>query len=534
MSQALLDDDAVARFLAEGYLALQPAELGDAFHERMFQAASELYDEGTRVGGDALHLQHYGDNLLARIPQLGALLDCPTVAGALASLLGEGYALHPHHYVHAASERDQGFHQDGNLPWNERGHYRSHRPAWAMLFYYPQQVTEANGPTEVLPGSQYWTRDFERGQGWRRGDPIDPAFNAEAGTGQDLALRDRRLDESLRKFGVADLQRRRLPLPAGSAVLAHYDLFHRGARQHPTCRERRYMYKFYFMRTQEPHRPTWRNRTAKMPAIAGALAATRGIVASHWAWLRGAQPEPDAAPANAAAALTDAAAEDARMQAAYALGFSARTDAAALRALADALRSDVEAVRRASGYALGVAGDAALDTLLNAANDADARVRRIAVFAVGETRSCEPRAAAALAKRLQDEDDLVRSNAASALGCLGRCQPLPRRVVHALLGRLDPKAEGVNTNLGPPHRSTVRESIAGALLQLARNQRLDDAQLQAFATAGLADPDRYVRGLAAEALRGLAHNSAPAWLQALLQLLSRSQFHALDGRGAVL
>ena len=215
----LLDDDQMSQFLADGYVVLRPRELAPDFHREMFRTASALYDEGRRAGGETVHLQYFG-----------------------------GYVLHPHHYVHASSHRDQGFHQDGNLPWNERGHYRSHRPNWAMLFYYPQDVTPENGPTEVLPGSQYWTRDFERAERWHPGDAIDRSFNEEVATHPDLDYRDRRLAESLRGLGIDGLVPRRLPLPAGSVLLAHYDLVHRGVRQHPDFHGRRYMYKFYFLR----------------------------------------------------------------------------------------------------------------------------------------------------------------------------------------------------------------------------------------------------------------------------------------------
>ena len=61
-----------------------------------------------------------GTNLRARIPALEDFLNAGTVQGALTSVLGEDFVLHPHHFVHEASTNDQSFHQDGNLPWNDR------------------------------------------------------------------------------------------------------------------------------------------------------------------------------------------------------------------------------------------------------------------------------------------------------------------------------------------------------------------------------------------------------------------------------
>ena len=515
----LLDDDQMSRFLGEGYLALQPPELKSDFHRWMFEAASDLYDEGKRAGGDTVHLQYFGDNVVARVPGILELLDCPTVTGALRSVLGDGYVLHPHHYVHASTHRDQGFHQDGNLPWNERGHYRSHRPNWAMLFYYPQDVTPENGPTEILPGSQYWTRDFERGKRWHPGDGIDRSFNEEVSADPDLDYRDRRLAESLRGLGIEGLSPTRPPLLAGTVLLAHYDLMHRGVRQHPDFQGRRYMYKFYFLRTQEPDGPSWRNG-APRPTCPGPFPANRPIVERNWAWLRGETAEfgPRAID------LADARTEDTRLEAAYVLGGRARSEDAALDALAGALVDRRESVRRASGYGLGIAGDRALDVLCAAATYPDAPVRRVAVFAIGETRSTEERAIATLAGRLADADDLVRCNAAYALGNLGRRHDLPETVTEALLARLDPEVEPDNSTNVRMTRSTVRESVAYAVLQLAANGRLSPSERERFAERAFRDHDRYVRGLAVKALVHPGAGGAPAWMRPVLTALDRGYY----------
>lgn len=528
----LLTDEQMARFLTDGYVVLQPAELSGAYHERMFGAVASLYDEGQRLGGDRLHLEHYGDNLLARRPEFAQLLECPTVVGALTSVLGEGYALHPHHYAHTSMPADQGFHQDGNLPWNERGHYRSHRPVWAMLFYYPQAVTEASGPTEVLPGTQYWTRDFEQDDGWRTFDALDLSFFTEkVGGADDLAFRDERLAQSVAQFGINGIRRERLPLVAGSVVLAHYDLFHRGTRHQPDFRGRRYMVKFYFFRTQEPRRASWRN-VATLPPAVDRHPATRPVVLANWAWLRGEEVELPPPEHDAADALLAGQTEDACVAAAYALGVAAPRDEQAKATLGTALECAVEGSRRNSAYGLGLAGDAAVPTLCQALENQDPRVRRLAAFALGETRSPLPTAERALAAHLADTDDFARCNVAYALGNLGRCHALSADTIDAMLQRLDAQVEPANTGNGPPHRSTVRESLAWALLQLARNDGLDAQQLQQFAAAGMADRDRYVRGLTAEALRGLTPQPRPSWWRPLLDALTLRQFHALDAHDA--
>ena len=186
----LLDDEQIARFLYDGFVVLEPDELGADFNALMFDPACEVHDDAGRIGGDSGRLQVIGDNLRARIPELQQLLSTPTVRGALTSVLGEDYLLHPHHFVHEASAHDQSFHQDGNLPWNDRAHYRTHRPNWAMLFYYPQRVTDDNGPTEVLPGTQYWTTNFENPDGtWHGGDALVKHGRQDALRSDDARVR---------------------------------------------------------------------------------------------------------------------------------------------------------------------------------------------------------------------------------------------------------------------------------------------------------------------------------------------------------
>ena len=44
---------------------------------------------------------------------------------------------------------------------------RSHFPRWAMIFYYPPQVTEEMGPTGIIPGAHHTTIDrTDRSQDW--------------------------------------------------------------------------------------------------------------------------------------------------------------------------------------------------------------------------------------------------------------------------------------------------------------------------------------------------------------------------------
>ena len=489
-AQHLLDDAQMSAFLADGYVVLRPAELTQAAHAKLFAEAAELYDEVRRVGGGTTHFQYLGDNLLARIPGLQDVLDAPTVTGALTSILGEGYVLHPHHFVHSAGRTDQGFHQDGNLPWNTRGYFRSHRPISAILLYYPQTVTDAMGPTEVLPGTQYWSGNFEGTETWHADDHLDRDFTAAASKVDDLAYRDERLAASLRALPFEYVERRRLTVPAGSVVITHYDLVHRGTRQQPGSSERRFMYKFFFLRTREPRAPSWLN-SRQAPDLAGALPSNEAVIARVWSWLRGDPID---------ATSTDVA------------------------ECAEQLRSPHENTRRSAGYALGYAGAAAVDALVAAMSDPEVTVRRMAAFALGETRCVMQSAIAALTAGLVDVDELVRSNSAFSLGSLARVRALPGAVIDALLDRLDPQREPDNTNSANMARSTVRECVVQALLQVASNGHLSEPQRARLVAIGLQDPDRYVRGLTVEAIRRDPNAAIPAWLGEVLAYLDTRQY----------
>ena len=518
----LLDDNQMAHFLRDGFVVLEPDGLGDDFHAAMYDAACQVHDEARAIGGDSNHLQTIGDNLRARIPDLDRLLVDPTVHGALTSVLGEDYILHPHHFVHESSADDQGFHQDGNLPWNDRAHYRTHRPNWAMLFYYPQRVTDDNGPTEVLPGTQYWTTNFEMPEGkWHRGDALDKKGRQEALRNGDVGVRDTYIDGVVESLGISGLERQRIRVPRGGVVLAHYDLMHRGTRTAPTFDGRRFMYKFYYLRSRDSDQPSWHNQAEQPPHTPG-HACLNGVVERIWQWLRGdAGWRPAVKLTNQVERIASVDAEDERIRLAYEIGWLARDDAGVAKELARLLDAEDEALRRSMVYAAGVAGSAVEAGVLGAMDSDDPRMRRVAASAAGEARLASAVAIEALFRRLVDDaDDLVRSNAAYALGNIAR---VPGANVSAkrLLARLDPTVEPDNTGNGGMSRSTVRVSVAYALCNMA----LDDSDLAVLASAGLADHDRYVRGLAAAALERHASRRAEPWLRTFVEHLARARFN---------
>ena len=522
MNANSLDDEKLAQYLRDGYVVLSPGELDADYHVAMHRAACEIHDEASAIGGDSGHLQVIGDNLRARVPHLEQLLGCATVQGAVTSALGEDFILHPHHFVHEASTGDQSFHQDGNLPWNDRAHYRSHRSNWAMLFYYPQAVTLDAGPTEVLPGTQYWTTDFEKPDGsWHKGDAVDKSLRIEELRVDDLTARDQRLQTVVDTLGVRDVARRRLEVPAGSIVLAHYDLMHRGTRRSASYDGRRFMYKFYYLRTRMPAAHSG-PRSRAMPKAASPSPAE--IVAeSAWHWLHGnVDWQPDVTLDDQLDRIVCATAEDERVPLAYEIGWLARANTGVREQLRDLLFSEVEAVRRSAAYAVGIAGPACAPMLIEAMASADPRIRRIGAYASGEADASTPEVIEALFGLLDsDEDDLVRSNAAYALGWLGR-RPDADVSAARLLAKLSPAVEPDNTANGGMSRSTVRVDVMYALCNLAT---LADAELASLAEHGLRDGDRYVRGLAVALLEREARQRGAPWLRAFVTHLVRTRFN---------
>ncbi|MCY4012881.1 MAG: phytanoyl-CoA dioxygenase family protein [Gammaproteobacteria bacterium] len=519
----LLDDAQMTQYLRDGFVVFSPEELGEDFHDALYAAACEVHDEARAIGGDSNHLQVIGDNLRARIPRLEEFLYGDTVQGALRSVLGDDFVLHPHHFVHEASTSDQSFHQDGNLPWNDRAHYRSHRPNWAMLFYYPQAVTLEAGPTEVLPGTQYWTTDFEKDDGtWHRGDAVDKNLRHGELANDDLVARDRRIQAVVDLLGIDGIRRHKIEVPAGGAVLAHYDLMHRGSRMNAAFEGRRFMYKFYYFRARDPETPTWCNG-AEAPVGASRNPSIEPIVDTAWHWLRG---ETDwcaqVVHADQVERIQCAKAEDERVRLAYEIGALARHDGGMRHHLRTLLFSDTEALRRNTVYAIGIAGSVCEPIVMEAMASPDARVRRVGAYAAGEARIDSSAVIEALFALLEaDADDLVRSNAAYALGLIGRGSTglvSPAR----LLKRLDPAVEADNTTNGGMYRSTVRVNVIYAVCNL---RALDNADLQVVADIGLKDRDRYVRGLAVALLERHALARGEPWMGKLVAHLAQTRFN---------
>ncbi|MCY3737662.1 MAG: HEAT repeat domain-containing protein [Gemmatimonadaceae bacterium] len=481
----LLSDEQMRDYIANGYLVLDTS-LPAALHEEIYRRTSEVLEKEGNPG----------NNILPRVPQLRQVFEDPSLRGALTSVLGPDYIMHSHRHCHVnrGGSDGGGTHKDSYWGFNRLP--RNHRTRWAMLFYYPQDVTIANGPTGVVPGSQ----NYMAKESWETAGEAEPCLGA-----------------------------------AGTAVLVHFDLWHRAFPNHTD--DTRFMMKFQFTRMSEPAAPTWRSERRDWPGGNGLGNRHDAMWRSAWSWHRG---EPFEAPAAGGGAeaidrLRGGDLEE-RLDAATALG-GPGASAAGVAALRDALRDEAEPVRLNAGYGLGAAGEDAVDALVDALDDeaeaaglnaayglaaaggaaepalieacgaASDSSRGYAAFALGEM-GAGPDAVEAVAGLAGDSSELVRRNAADALGTMrGR----PEAAVPAL------------QELLADEDAQVRFDAAYALARRGP----EAAPATEALVAALDDGNRYVRNHSVEALQRIG---TPRAREALYDFLTISRWCPITNR----
>ena len=449
-----LTGEQLREFVARGFLTLR-SSLPPSYHRVIFERVDELW------GG----IGHFGNNLLPLIPELNELFEDPVVKGALASVLGDAYAMHPHRALHAnpPGSDEQGFHKDSY--WGYVRRVRNHRPRWVMIMYCPQDTELDKGPTAVMDGSQHLNQRPE-------------AFCDE------------------------------VPIagPAGSFVLIHYDIWHRKMKNHTDVG--RYMFKFEFVRLKPtvvatPGAPEPWRKPCRAPAV-----DLSPVWQSTWDWLLGQDvPVADgAAVADRTASIDDLGADDEAVgvNAGYRLGFNFQT-----RRLLDALDTNPapheskrryadngqiwreDAVVRNAAHGLVQVGDAAVPGLIDVIGNGTPRGRKHAAFALGEIGAVD--AGPALIDGLGDEDVHVRIAAAEAIGLIA-----PSVATRdALLSALDDPASEVRFDAA---LSLVRAAVCGT-------PELMSDSVGALEGA-LFDTNRYVSAYAAQALERIGTREA--------------------------
>ena len=433
-----LNDEQVRRFICDGVLVLDSG-LAPEVHRN-------IYD---KIRWNNTHEFNMGNNVLPRIAELQQVLDAPAIHGALQSILGDDYMLHPHRFMHASEPVDEAdrnlslngsehgvlmgkgssgnscWHQDGQIPMSRA---RYHVPRLAMILYFPQDTPAERGPTRVIPGTHL--------QPYLQKSDFPYAF-------------------------VGD------HIKAGTCLLIAFDIAH--AALSNLTDSSRYMVKFIFLRTRTPVGPSWDGgEVGWQPPKARLGRYDHGETWSYiWDWMRGA---PRFASGKASVSKdvqkwmgflhdTD---QEIRLKAIYTL---AAMGADAIGPLTESLLrnagqerevtcpymidksgafvpigdpnvrrwNDVAYTLQDEAYALGAMGEVAVEPMMKLLGHDDAWIRINAAFALGEIGPPAARAMPELAKLLDDERHQVARATLDAMGCIGTnmhaALPAVRRVL---------------------------------------------------------------------------------------------------------
>ena len=379
----LLNDSQMQQFIVNGYVTVK-ADFPRPFHQSVYAQAEEIFSTQGNPG----------NGILPAIPQLADLFSHPAVTGALTSILGPGYAMHPHRHCHLTPPRQsaQRHHQDS---YEEDKNVRHHRTRWAMAFYYPQDVTVDMGPTSVLPASQYYT--------------------------------SRNQAEKIEEYLLRG--------EAGTVTVVHYDLWHRATTNRSDCN--RYMMKFLFCRMTEPTAPSWENTSPVWPASAAGNHLPK-LWQSVWSWHLGSggpsQGRDAADIDNGTTAELEGAVqgesgdlpEVVQLEEVYRLAGQRQQG---VRRLMKMLSEEAPALlnhnlsaqhtnpsQLVSGFGLSAQGSAAVPHLLNTLRSQKWSLRAAAADILGDIGLPAAAAVPHLIDSLEDDAEWVRRNATEALG----------------------------------------------------------------------------------------------------------------------
>ncbi|WP_138750963.1 HEAT repeat domain-containing protein [Paenibacillus sinopodophylli] len=459
----LMTDEQMIQFIREGYLILQN-ELPNELHQKvMDQIHTVLMEEGNP-----------GNNILPRVPEIRSFFETPVVRGALTGILGPDYYMHPHRHCHYNQPANQ---NPGGGLWHKDGYWsamRSHRPWWAMIFYYTQDVTEELGPTVIMPGSQY----------------------NESYPGDDKPF--------LLPTG-----------PAGTMVLVHFDLWHKASLN--TSSQDRFMLKFQFARLEAPTAPTWNCENKTFQVATGQADETLlPIWLDVWDWLNGGlaeRTEPldpkvdDHHESVRLAGLVEGDLENTALNAAYTL---ARLGEAGLRELLAILSQGSASASLRAAYGCISAGQRAVTGLIKLLDHPDSEKRSLACFALGMIGSPKEQVEQALIIALSDENIQVQRQAVEALGFIHSTSTGAVSATVQTLVRALSEEQLLQQNDYWPHQGYIANKVGySAALSLLRTGKYGAAaEVIAALTTALDSKDRYVRAYAFEALTYLRTEEA--------------------------
>ncbi len=493
MSQPLLlTDEQMRQFIAHGYLILQ-TDFSTKFHQTLSHSIADVMNKEGNPG----------NNILPRVPEIQEIFHHPAIRGALTSVLGPDYIMHPHRHCHFTlpGRKTQSWHKDSY--W---GHakVRNHHQWWAMIFYYNHAVDDELGPSGLMPGTQFYNN--------RTGDEQE----------QDVRMKGE----------------------AGTFALIHYDLWHRGGANRSPDRTRS-MLKFQFVRMNRPTTPTWNTNGSSWQQMNGDGPPNQheSIWQHQWQWLGGSGSNGNQSTNGNVGQLIDqltSTEKQTRLLAADALGMMGTAAADAIPALAKRLGDDYEPVALNAAYALAHMGDSAVAALATALAADEKNVVRNAAYGLSAagTSAREP-----LLECLSHPAEETRGYAAFALGEIGlNAADDPQHTVQGLGNTVNDESVWVRRNgaeaLGivAATEPTAQAATVDALVQALQDEdgqvrftsALSLTRLGSAATAAvpalqqaLRDENRYVRANAVDALNRIG---TPAAQSVLVDYLLNSRW----------
>ena len=455
-SKFLLTDQEMRKFIVNGYHIVKTS-LHPDFHQKIQSRILALIEtEGTP-----------GNNLLSKVPMLDNVFTDPAITGALTSILGPDYVMHPHracHY-HPPKSQAQVWHKDYPIG----GNIRYHRPRMAMAFYYPQDVSDEMGPTAIQPGTQY----FQKYQ---------------------------KIVEGLPLCGKA-----------GTVTIVHYDLWHKATENR--SKKIRLMLKFLFCRTEEPQQPSWNlggcddlswNKRSSF------LGVNQNIWQHIWEWYLGHRDtrkktsymdNPRAEEIMGTGEQSANQGKITHLSDLYKFGVlgSPLSISRLIKQLSNESKTESTSNLDRSDftnpsqipilYGLAAGGKKAVTELVEAINNPDWQVRAAVCSALGCIGKDAKSAAPHLAKALSDDSEWVRRNAAEALGNTGDTSQMTET---ALLNALDDKRKTSPWSLSDsPLRENAVASLAKvrpsskAICKLKEASEDENEYIRAWARIGL-------------------------------------------------
>ena len=505
----LLTDEQVRQFIVDGCLAFKP-DVDPEIHSKI--------DEKLRFSTE--NEFPAGNNVLSRVPEIWQILRAPNIRGALTSLLGPNYYVHPHRAIHTSrpvedkdvnyaadhnapamgkgSMAGSGWHQDAQSPLSRARH---HTPKYLIAFYFPHYTPEIMGPTRYQAGSYLFS------------EPHEP-------TG--VVLPDH--------------------VKAGSFLLLHFDTVHAGWPNRTD--HARYMIKIVFTRTDYPRIPTWQSRDVawQVPESTRTEVDLDPAWQYIWHWMRGDERKHTNGGIDIDA--LNSLDEEQRMRSVY----HSVTDAD-IQALIDQLRGlanqGMHERRKAvnkegkkiprdhvigterrwneraivfddAAYALASSGEPAVGPLAELLQNSDPWVRINAVFALGEIGPSARVAMPEIVKLLDDPHQQVVRQTLDAIASIGEGMDFALEHMQRLLTTSNPQWQDAEVMRGWTGEDQVRLNATFALLS-GINYDNDLDKIEAVLEQVLQDPNGYVPAVAVEALTRIGTTSSHATALRFLQ-----------------